>query len=166
MHPAAMDEDTLLKDCELKAGRASGPGGQHRNKVETAVRLKHLPSGITVTATERRQREQNRKQAVFRLRVKLAIELREPCDLGRSPSTRWSERVKDKRLLINPSHNDFPALLAEAMDRTDTNGHDVASAAQQLGVSTSQLIKLLKHEPTAFERVNTWRKTAGLPELK
>ena len=47
--------------------KASGPGGQHRNKTETGVRLTHLPSGITVTATERRSRERNKSMALTRL---------------------------------------------------------------------------------------------------
>lgn len=52
--------------------KASGPGGQHRNKTETGVRLTHLPSGITVTATERRSRERNRDMALERLMERLA----------------------------------------------------------------------------------------------
>jgi hypothetical protein len=166
MHPAALDENKLLADCELTAGRASGPGGQHRNKVETAVRLKHRPSGVVASATERRHKEQNRKQAVFRLRVKLAVEVREPVDPGGSPSARWRERVKNGRLSINPSHDDFPALLAEAMDRIASVDHDVAAASDLLGVSSSQLVKLLKHEPAALERVNRSRDAAGLRPLR
>ena len=80
MHPASMDEDKLLAECELTSGRGSGPGGQNRNKVETAVRIKHLPTGLTASATERRHKEQNRRQALFRLRIKLAVSCREPVD--------------------------------------------------------------------------------------
>jgi len=52
--------------------RASGPGGQHRNKSETGVRITHLPSGIVVTATESRSRHLNLRQALTRLEAKLA----------------------------------------------------------------------------------------------
>lgn len=59
-------------ELEWQFFRASGPGGQHRNKVETGVRLTYLPTGLTVTATERRSRLQNQKVALDRLIAKLA----------------------------------------------------------------------------------------------
>ena len=166
MHPAALDEDALLKDCTITSGRASGPGGQNRNKVETAVRITHEPTGIVASATERRHKEQNKQQAVFRLRVKLALQVREPVAPAGEPSACWASRVKHKRLLINPSHEDFPALLAEALDRIAVMQQDVSAAAEALGVSVSQLIKLLKHEREALDGVNRKRLERGLHALR
>ena len=71
------DSDILKKQVVIETYRSSGPGGQRKNKVETAVRIKHLPSGITVVATEHRTQSDNRKLALERLRERL-IKLNQP----------------------------------------------------------------------------------------
>ena len=65
------DPVVLKKQVVVETYRSSGPGGQRKNKVETAVRLRHLPSGITVIATEHRSQAENRKLAFNRLRDRL-----------------------------------------------------------------------------------------------
>lgn len=65
------DRASLERDCDIEFFIASGPGGQHRNKVETGVRLVHRPSGITVTATERRSQYANREAAFERIAARL-----------------------------------------------------------------------------------------------
>ena len=65
------DRDSLERDCDLEFFIGSGPGGQHRNKVETGVRLTHRPSGISVTATERRSQHANREIAYERMATRL-----------------------------------------------------------------------------------------------
>jgi protein subunit release factor B len=78
MHPKFdTDPETLKKQVLIETYRSSGPGGQRKNKVETAVRLTHLPSGITVVATEHRSQVENRKLAFERLRERL-IKLNRP----------------------------------------------------------------------------------------
>ena len=71
-HPFETDPEILKKQVVIETYRSKGPGGQRKNKTETAVRLKHLPSGITVVAAEQRTQSQNLKQAFERLRVRLA----------------------------------------------------------------------------------------------
>jgi protein subunit release factor B len=63
--------EILKKQVIIETFRSSGPGGQRKNKVETSVRLKHLPSGITVTATEHRLQSHNLRLAFERLRDRL-----------------------------------------------------------------------------------------------
>ena len=59
------------KDVVYQTMRASGPGGQHVNKTESAVRATHLPSGISVTASAERSQLMNKKEATERLKNKL-----------------------------------------------------------------------------------------------
>ena len=67
----ALDDEALLKACEVSTFVGGGPGGQHRNKTASAVRIVHLPTGVTVTATERRSQLRNRSAALERLRAVL-----------------------------------------------------------------------------------------------
>lgn len=65
------DRASLERDCDIQYFIATGPGGQHRNKVETGVRMTHRPTGIVVTATERRSQHANREAAYERMAEKL-----------------------------------------------------------------------------------------------
>jgi protein subunit release factor B len=65
------DRESLERDCDMTFFVAGGPGGQHRNKVATGVRLVHRPSGTIVTATERRSQSANREVAFARLAARL-----------------------------------------------------------------------------------------------
>ena len=89
------DSDALLAECRIETFRAGGPGGQHQNKTESAVRLTHLPTGITVIARESRSQHRNRQVALTRLRA--ALEERARVDDPRIP-TRPPARAKRRRL--------------------------------------------------------------------
>jgi peptide chain release factor 2 len=65
------DQD-LLRECEVDTFRSSGPGGQHVNKTESAVRLRHLPSGVVVTSQQERSQHQNKSLCLRKLREKVA----------------------------------------------------------------------------------------------
>jgi len=96
------------KDLRWEFFRATGPGGQHRNKTETGVRLTHLPSGITVSATERRSQHQNREVALRRLAAALA-EKNKPPPKKRRP-TRPSRAAKRRRLEAKKQRGQIKAL--------------------------------------------------------
>jgi len=73
LHRSQSDLDTLKKQVVIETYRSHGPGGQRKNKTETAVRLRHVPTGITVTATEQRFQSQNLRLAFERLRERLHL---------------------------------------------------------------------------------------------
>lgn len=166
VHPATLEQQALLKQCQVRRKRAGGPGGQRRNKVETAIELTHLPTGVTAAAAERREQAANLKSAIFRLRMNLALSQRgyfRPQDV---PSELWQQRASQGRIRVNPSHDDFPSLLAEVLDILDAKAADPARAALLFNVSASQIIKLLKQEPRAFAWLNEKRQQLGLHPLK
>lgn len=70
----AVDKSVTLRDSDIRVDtyRGSGPGGQHRNKTDSAIRLTHVPTGIQVTASEERSQHQNRAVAWKRLKEKLS----------------------------------------------------------------------------------------------
>lgn len=68
--------DRLLRQCDVETYRGSGPGGQHRNRRDSAVRLTHRPTGLVATASERRSQHQNKLEALRRMQAKLAARLR------------------------------------------------------------------------------------------
>lgn len=165
MHPAALDAMELLKACREIRTKRTGPGGQHRNKVESAIVLIHPPTGISVEASERRSQAENRDVAVRRMRMKLAVEHRVPASAA-GASDRWRSRVRDRRLVIAAGHEDFPTLLAEALDCLQEARWQVSPAAEKLGITTSQFTGFLRKAPAAWAAVNTHRLATGLPTLK
>lgn len=90
-----LEDEALLRACEESFFVGSGPGGQHRNKTASAVRLLHPATGLAVTATERRSQAQNRAVALRRLRAALLALSVVP---RRRRPTRPSRAAKERRL--------------------------------------------------------------------
>lgn len=166
-HPATLEEAELMKHCQVEIGRVSGPGGQNRNRRDTAVWVQHGPTGIEAQATERRSQAQNRHMAIKRLRRRLAVDVRTLASRDRHQvSDLWRSRRQGDKLSVNPDHDDYPALLAEALDLIVARRFDLAGAAGLLGVTMSQLSRLVRHDKAAFAKVNQGRAEVGLAPLR
>jgi hypothetical protein len=163
-HPASLTSTQLLQQCATRRQRRSGPGGQHRNKVETAVVITHIESGVQGAASERRDQQQNKAVALFRLRVKLALEVR--CPAGDHASQLWTSRCQSGKIAINPQHEDFPSLLAEVLDQLQTGEGELAAVLERLRVTSSQLVKFLKLEPAGMMQLNDLRAAHDRPPLR
>ena len=134
--------------------------------METAIALHHLPTGAHAEANERRSQAQNYDLAIFRLRVNLALEVRQVCDANYEASPLWQSRCAGKGLKLSAEHEDFPAILAEALDVLAASDFDPKPAATLLGCTPSQLIRLLKLDPRALALVNCWRRERQMHALR
>ncbi len=105
-------DEELLRQCDVGTFRSSGPGGQHVNKTESAVRLRHLPTGVVVSSQEQRSQHQNKASCLKKLREKVArlnfrpakrVPTRVPAGVKRRTLEEKSRRAQIKRLRSKPS---------------------------------------------------------------
>lgn len=108
-------DEELLRECEVDTFRSSGPGGQHVNKTESAVRLTHPPTGLVVTAQQERSQHRNKALCLQKLRERVARlnhrpAKRVPTRVPRSAKNRTLEekarRSNIKRLRSKPSSDE------------------------------------------------------------
>jgi RF-1 domain len=166
-HPASWTEEKLLAQCRMTFSRASGPGGQNRNKVETSVQIEFLPNKIIASASERRTQNENRKVALQRLRCKLAVEIQMTAardgqlEQELHASETWLQYCRGGRVDIAETNSDWPTVLAELIGILKHCDWNLSEAAKLLESSSSQLVKLLKKCPPAFKLLNEERRSRG-----
>lgn len=149
----AADDEALLNCCTLDFFKATGNGGQKRNKTSSAVRIVHTPTGIAVTDCSERSQHRNRKTALEKLRCEIALTVRVlPAVLPENPECGLS----------NPN---YFINLARIFDLLCENSWDDTASAIKLGISRSKLLKLLARNSRTFARLNEFRRQNGLPPL-
>lgn len=151
-----MDDAAILRDCTEERYKASGPGGQRRNKVETALRVRHNPTGVVAKAAESRYLHSNRAYAARRVREKIAMEVRSPIDLSDPdlPPELVAQRGTKGRIAVSQKNPAYPIIIAVALDALAASEGSFAEAAKPLGVTTSQLLKLLQSDPEVWRTID------------
>jgi hypothetical protein len=160
------DEATLLAECDVDTYRASGPGGQKRNKTESAVRLRHRPTGLIVIAEESRSQAENRTRGLKRMREALALRLRQPVTQEGVPAE--VQACIDKRGRLSVGRRDaryLPAAAATLDVLVMLNG-SVAEAAARLGITTGNLSSFLTGDDDLIAAANHIRAGFGLKALR
>jgi len=159
-----LNDDQLLRQCEVDTYRASGPGGQKRNKTSSAVRLRHLPSGLIVIAEESRSQHENKAKALKRLHQAFALKLRNSA-AGAPPAVTAAKNA-DGRLDIGRKDPRFWPAAAAALDVLDSLKGRVHDAAVALGVSTGNLVDFLQTDPKVWGEANAIRQRHGQKPLR
>jgi hypothetical protein len=163
-------DDALVAQCDVDRYRASGPGGQHRNKTESAVRLRHRVTGATAIGEDSRSQHDNKLHAVRRLRTAIALGVREPVALeGFAPSPRLAAMVAGGTAPLGERTRrtgEYWAAVGELLDVVAACGMEIASAARALGTTTGGLSKLLLHDEHVARWVNDARRARGLRPLR
>lgn len=168
-----LTDSQLLEQCETDTYRASGPGGQKRNKTSSAVRLRHPPSGLLVIAEESRSQHENRVRALKRLRQALFLKIRseQPADaltpelVAELPDYREA-REAEGRLHLGRKDPRFWPAVGVVLDVLEAVQARVSDAAHLLGISTANLIDFLETDPKVWEQANYLRRRFGQKLLR
>ena len=163
-----LDDAALLRQCDVDRFRASGPGGQKRNVTDSAVRLRHRPSGLSAEANESRSQHENRARALRRLRHAIALQLRAPVSLeGYAPVPELAAaRTKERRLSLGRRDARYPAALAALFDLLAATGWRPGEAARALDVTNASLTRFLEGDRAAWRALNERRREEGLSALR
>ncbi|HEX4589198.1 MAG TPA: peptide chain release factor-like protein [Gemmataceae bacterium] len=154
-----LTDEQLLAQCSVDTYRASGPGGQKRNKTSSAVRLRHGPTGLVVIAEESRSQHENRAKAVRRLRQAIHLQARDPVD-GK-PEAIAAALTPVGRLDVGRKDARFWPAAGAALDMLDAHAGRVAESAAGLGITTANLVAFLRLDPKVWQRANELRKLHG-----
>ncbi len=162
----SQDDGRLLSECKADAYRASGPGGQKRNKTSSAVRLRHLPSGLVGGSEESRSQHENKARALRRLRLTLALELREPAGpTWEPPDALRKHRTPSGRLEVSRRNADYPSIVAAVLDVLAACEGGLKDAAARLDLTTGQLSKFIVADGKLLAAANRIRQAAGLRSM-
>jgi RF-1 domain len=169
----SLSDARLLAQCAVDTYRASGPGGQKRNKTSSAVRLRHPPSGLLVIAEESRSQHENKARALRRLRQALFLKLREGLPAGGLTPEQLAARADygpargaDGRLHLGRKDPRYWPAVGVVLDVLEALGGRAAEAAAALGTTTANLVDFLRGDDKVWEQANQLRARFGHKPLR
>lgn len=152
-----LSDEELLRQCEVDLYKSSGPGGQKKNKTSSAVRLRHQPTALVVTATESRSQHENRARALRRLRVALATDYRQEFAPFTPELALFEVGPKDSRYL---------PMVARLLDGLAFNQGQLSNLAEQVGVNSAKLVSFFKTKDEVWRSVQELRARFGRKPLR
>jgi hypothetical protein len=172
-HWTSLTDPQLLAQCAVDTYRASGPGGQKRNKTSSAVRIRHGPSGLIVIAEESRSQHENRARALQRLRQAFFLKVRDPLAAAELAPEAVAGRedyrnARDAagRLDLGKRDARFWPAVGVVLDVLHATEARVSEAAKALGISTAHLLNFLQTSPKVWEQANLLRAQFGHKPLR
>ncbi len=175
MDYTGLDDPALLGQCDVNIFKASGPGGQHRNKVSSAIRLLHRPTGVTAQGCDHRSQHANKRSALKRLRMKIACQVRRSVNAGQPiPEVVASclfvpKGAKDdakKRLQVGKRDKRFWSVGRFLLDMLEAGGGRLSEAADAMEIGTSNFVSVIKQDRHLYEAAQKIRKHHGQGPMK
>ena len=162
-----LSDAELLSKCEMDTYRVPGPGGQKRNKTDSAIRLRLRGMSLMVIATESRSQHVNRAKALRRMRQAIALELRCPIDAQAYQTSPLLAGCIDRggKLKLGRKDQRYPSAVREVLAVIAGCQMRLADAGRLIGISTANLSSFISKDIKLRAKVNQLRKGAGLKPL-
>ncbi|NLB63767.1 MAG: hypothetical protein GX801_06630 [Fibrobacter sp.] len=153
-----MKPEELLKHCTVQAHRGGGPGGQKRNKTFSGVRIKYSPFNLEILCNENRSPHINKSLALKRLRLSIAIKVREPIDEEVMEFPGQKGRISSQNLLYAP-------WIAQVLDYFEHYQGQLKPVAEKWNLSNSALVRIFFSEKQLISEVQKIRQKNKLNRL-
>jgi len=155
IHFLYLTDQELMELCIFDRFRANGPGGQKKNKTDSAVRIRHISSGLVGLSTESRSQHVNRIYALRRLRLKIALTLRNTDQDDRGDLEEFVQQTKKRSFKLNIRGPRYPIIVASLFDELSVNDWKISITAKKIGITSSALNKFLRSNPEVWRTLRS-----------
>ena len=154
VHFLYLTDQELMEHCVLDRFRASGPGGQKKNKTDSAVRIRHIGSGLIGLSSESRSQHVNKTYALRRLRLKIALVLRDNDQNDHIELKKFIQQTGTKTFTLNIRDPRYPIIVASLFDELSVNNWKISVTAKKIGITSSTLNKFLRSNPEVWRALH------------